>query len=92
MEFEVLNNTERQEFEVNIEGETAVLEYRFHQGNIWLMHTEVPKTLEGRGVASALAHYALEWAKENDMKAKVFCPFVAIYLKRHPEYNQYVVQ
>ncbi len=48
--------------------------------------------IEGRGVASTLAHFGLEWAKENNMKAKVLCPFVATYLKRHPEYNQYVTQ
>lgn len=92
MEYKVLNNAERKEFEIQLDDETAVLQYRFHDGKIWLMHTEVPKKLEGRGLASALAHYGLEWAKENNMKAKVLCPFVAIYLKRHPEYNDYVVQ
>jgi len=56
------------------------------------MHTEVPLKLEGKGIASALAHYSLEWAKENNIKAKVLCPFVAIYLKRHPEYNEIVIQ
>jgi len=88
----VFNNSERKQFEIKVNGETAVLQYRFHGGQIWLMHTEVPKNLEGRGIASSLAHYGLEWAKKNNMKAKVLCPFVAIYLKRHPEYNEYVVK
>lgn len=92
MDIPVSNNTDRKQFEVTQDGETAFLQYRFHDGNIWLMHTEVPKKLEGGGIASALAHYGLEWAKENKMKAKVLCPFVAIYLKRHPEYNEYVVK
>ncbi len=92
MDFQVINNVERKEFEVHEDGETAILQYRFHEGLIWLMHTEVPKKLEGKGIASVLAHFALEWAKENNMKAKVLCPFVAVYSKRHPEYNQYVVQ
>jgi uncharacterized protein len=92
MDISISNNTDRKQFEVIQDGETAVLQYRFHDGNIWLMHTEVPKTLEGRGIASALAHYGLEWAKEHNMRAKVLCPFVAIYLKRHPEYNEYVVK
>jgi hypothetical protein len=87
MDIPVSNNIERKQFEVHQDGETAVLQYRFHDGHIWLMHTEVPKKLEGRGIA-----YGLEWAKENNMKAKVLCPFVAIYLKRHPEYNEYVVK
>jgi predicted GNAT family acetyltransferase len=92
MDNPVSNNTEQQQFEVHADGEKAVLQYRFHEGLIWLMHTEVPKKLEGRGIASSLAKYGLEWAKENSIKAKVLCPFVSIYLKRHPEYNTIVVK
>jgi predicted GNAT family acetyltransferase len=92
MDIPVFNNSERKQFEIKVDGETAELQYRFHEGQIWLMHTEVPKNLEGKGIASTLAHYGLEWAKENNMKAKVLCPLVAIYLKRHPEYNEYVVK
>ena len=92
MDSQVFNNAERKQFELTQDGETAILQYRFHDGHIWLMHTEVPKKLEGKGIASALAHFGLEWAKENNMKAKVLCPFVAIYLKRHPEYGEFVVK
>ncbi|HSZ32184.1 MAG TPA: GNAT family N-acetyltransferase [Puia sp.] len=92
MEIQVSNNLKQSQFEVLEEGEIAVLQYRIHEGVIWLMHTEVPKNLEGRGIAAALAHFSLEWAKENHIKAKVLCPFVAVYLKRHPEYNEYIVK
>ncbi len=92
MDISVSNNSKQQQFEVHANDETAVLQYRFHDDMIWLMHTEVPKNLEGKGIASALAHFGLEWAKENHKKVKVICPFVAIYLKRHPEYNPIVVK
>jgi hypothetical protein len=36
----ITNNTKQQQFEVHEDGETAVLQYRFHEGAIWLMHTE----------------------------------------------------
>ena len=92
MSFAVSNNTEQMQFEVKADGETAVLQYRFQEGIIWLMHTEVPMKLEGKGIASDLARYGLEWARENHMKAKVLCPFVAVFLKRHPEYQDVVVK
>ena len=91
MSTQVVNNTKQLQFEVHEEGEIAVLQYRFHDGAIWLMHTEVPSKLEGKGIASTLARYGLDWARENNMKAKVICPFVAIFLKRHPEYLDIVV-
>jgi uncharacterized protein len=87
MEFSVYNNEHNKQFEIKSDGETAVLQYRFFQDQIWLMHTAVPEKLEGKGIASALAKYGLEWARENNKKVKVLCPFVAIYLKRHPEYD-----
>jgi uncharacterized protein len=92
MELPVINNTNQQQFEVHADGELAVLQYRFHDKLLWLMHTDVPEKLEGKGIASTLAHTALEWAKENQIKVKVVCPFVAVYLKRHPEYNVIVQQ
>ena len=92
MDTPVTDNKEQQQFEVHEDGETALLQYRFHEGTIWLMHTEVPKKLEGKGIASTLARFALEWAKENHIPVKVLCPFVAIFLKRHPEYNAIVVK
>jgi predicted GNAT family acetyltransferase len=91
VEIPVINNKEQMQFEVHTDGETAVLQYRFHDDKIWLMHTEVPAKLEGKGIASVLAHFGLEWAKENNKKVKVICPFVALYLKRHPEYKEIVV-
>ena len=83
MDLNVTNNLNQQQFEVHANGELAVLQ-------LWLMHTDVPKTLEGHGVGSLLAHTALEWAKATNIKVKVICPFVAVYLKRHPEYNDIV--
>jgi uncharacterized protein len=90
MELPVTNNMNQQQFEVRADGELAILQYRFHDKLLWLMHTEVPKKLEGHGIAALLAHTAMEWAKATNIKVKVICPFVAIYLKRHPEYNDIV--
>lgn len=86
----IFNNKERQQFQVVIDGELASLEYRLNEGKIVLMHTEVPESLGGRGIGSALAEYALNYARSNHLPVKVYCPFVAAYLKRHPEYQDIV--
>ena len=88
----IINNEQRQQFQLEIEGELASLEYRLHDGQIVLMHTEVPAALGGRGIGTALAEYALKHAKAHDLPVKVYCPFVAAYLKRHPEYQDIVVK
>jgi len=83
----ITNNETQQQFQISLDEELATLQYRFYKHDIALMHTEVPEKLSGRGLASALAKYGLEWAKEHNKKVMVYCPFVASYLKKHPEYN-----
>jgi predicted GNAT family acetyltransferase len=87
----IFNNTERQQFQVLTDGEVASLEYRIHEGRIALMHTEVPEKIGGHGIGSALAEYAFKYARANHLPVKVYCPFVQAYLKRHPEYQDMVV-
>lgn len=83
----ILNNEKEQQFQVRMEGEMAFLEYRFYNGDIALMHTEVPAKLGGRGIANALAEYALNYARGHKLPVRVYCPFVTGYLKKHPEYE-----
>ncbi len=82
----VTNNEKNQRFEIVVSGEVAFLEYRFYKGDLALMHTTVPKKQEGKGIASSLAKFALEYAKEMQLKIMVYCPFVGKFLKKHPEY------
>jgi len=89
--YTITNNTANKRFEVLLDDNYAFLEYRLHDGNIALMHTEVPDALGGKGIASALAVYAFNFAKENNLPVIVYCPFVATFLKRHPEYQSQVI-
>jgi uncharacterized protein len=89
-EYIVTNNEQEQRLEIREQDELGYLEYRYRNDDIALMHTFVPNVLEGKGVASSLAHDALEWAREKGKRVMVYCPFVAAYLKRHPEYNDIV--
>ncbi len=88
----IFNNEQQQQFQVRLEGELASLEYRLHEGKIVLMHTEVPVTLGGRGIGSALVGFAFNYARENHLSVKVYCPFVAAYVKRHPEYQELIAK
>ena len=89
--FKITNNEKEQQFEIRLEGEKGVLQYRLHDGQIVLMHTEVPDALGGRGIASALAEYAFGYARTHHLPVKVYCPFVLAWLKRHPEQMDIVV-
>ncbi len=82
---EIINNETNLQFEYREGGEIARLEYRFYKKDIALMHTVVPDSMKGKGVASALAEQAFAFAKAKNKKVMVYCPFVAKYVQKHPE-------
>jgi len=83
----VQNNTERRRFEVKIDGKTAVAEYIKTSQKLFLTHTEVPKGMEGQGIASHLAKAAFQFARDNELRIMPLCPYMAGYMKRHPEWQ-----
>jgi predicted GNAT family acetyltransferase len=87
----ILDNQQNQQFQIFLEDEMAYLEYRIKEGDLYLMHTEVPDKLGGKGIASALAAHAFNYARANHMKIKAYCPFVVSWLKKHPEQNDIVI-
>jgi predicted GNAT family acetyltransferase len=81
----VINNPEAGRFEVQLNGQTAVLDYSISNKSIYYTHTTVPSALEGRGIGSALAKAGMEFARENGYKVVPICSFIRTYMDRHPE-------
>jgi predicted GNAT family acetyltransferase len=88
MEVKISENKEKKRFEAMVDGATAVIEYIRAEDKMYLTHTEVPKQLEGKGVASAMAKQVLEQIKVEGLQLVPLCPFIAAYLKRHPEWKE----
>jgi predicted GNAT family acetyltransferase len=65
--------------------------YHLRDGVVTFMHTEVDPEFEGQGLGSALARGALDDARARGLQVKALCPFIASFLKRHPEYQDIVV-
>jgi len=87
----VVNNTAFNRFELEKNGELAVLEYSIPKEDVLLLsHTEVPESMSGQGVGSALAKQSLEMIKSAGWKMIPVCPFIISYIKRHPEYQELV--
>jgi predicted GNAT family acetyltransferase len=82
----VHDNSERHRFELDADGHVAFSNYKRADGVLTILHTEVPKELEGRGIGSALVRGLLEIARAQGLKVNAVCPFVKAYLDRHPEY------
>lgn len=86
----VRHNPELNRYELTVEGKTAVADYRLQGDRVAMAHVGVPKELENRGIGSALVKFALEDIRARGLKVVPVCPFVAAYIKRHPEWADLV--
>jgi hypothetical protein len=82
----VRDNTELHRFELDADGHVAFSNYSRANGILTIMHTEVPKALEGRGIGSTLIRGVLDAARREGLKVNPACPFAKAYIDRHPEY------
>jgi predicted GNAT family acetyltransferase len=88
----ITQNTLKRRFEVDVGARTAFLNYRVENGVLTLTHTEVPEAINGRGIGTALAKFALDYARREELLVVPKCSFVAGYMASHPEYGDLVVR
>jgi uncharacterized protein len=91
-EARVVNNPDGLQYELWL-GQTRVgfLAYRRESGAVVLVHTDVDPAFEGDGLGSRLVAGALADLRSRGLKLVPLCPFVAGYLRRHPEDRDLVV-
>lgn len=92
MEQKISVNEADSEFELQLPEGLALIAYEMDGNTMSILHTEVPEEVEGQGVASQLAKFALDYARKEQLKVKVYCSFVKVFLRRHPEYQDLIVQ
>ena len=83
----VRDNTVLSRFELDVEGAVAFANYCRAPGTVIITHTETPRALRGRGIASELVQGALELIRAEGSKVVAGCGFVVDYLRRHPEFS-----
>ncbi len=92
MDIAVVDNPGSHRFEIRVDGQVAgFARYRLAPGRIVFIHTEIDPVYEGKGLGSKLAAGALDAARERSLGIEPQCPFIAAYVKRHPEYESLVV-
>ena len=92
MDYNLIDNAEAKQYEYHIDGVIAKIEYIKAKNKIYLTHTEVPKELEGKGVASSVVNGAVSEVEQKGLTLVPMCPFVAAYIKRHPEWKKLVLK
>lgn len=83
----VHHEPDRRRFVIRQDGLEATADYELDGDTLILTHTLVPEAQRGRGVADELARAAFAYARGQHLGVLPRCPFMASWLRRHPEYQ-----
>lgn len=87
----VVDNPTLNRFELKLaEDEYAAAYYQLEDGQLVIVHTEVPFRFSGQGIASQLARAVLEQIRNRGLKIVPQCQFFSAYLAKHPEYSDLI--
>jgi len=92
VDFEIKHDVEQNRFVSYVEDYEAVVEYTLKGNVIDLYRTFTPPELRGKGVAGKIVKYALERAKNNNLKVIPTCSYVRVYIERHENYKELLAQ
>lgn len=92
-EYILIDNEDKHQYEFRIDDKIAKMEYvKSASGEIYLIHTEVPAGLGGRGVGSQLAEKVLTDIERQELRLVPLCPFVAGFIHKFPEWRRVVMR
>jgi uncharacterized protein len=87
----ISDNGDASLYEIHVDGELAgVAQYRRREDEIIFTHAEIAPAFEGRGLGGRLAKFALDDVRSRGLPVVPDCPFIAAYIKSHPEYADIV--
>ena len=89
----VVENPQEHRFELALEGDDiAAADYRLDEnGDLVLIHTEVPYEYSGRGIGTRLATGTFDLIRASGRKAVLRCSFMQRFYATHPQYSDIVV-
>lgn len=84
----VTRNEAASRFEIRVDGEVVgVADFTDDEGVREFFHTEIDPSRQGGGLAGRLVGHALKETRAAGLLISPVCPYVAAYVRRHPEYE-----
>jgi predicted GNAT family acetyltransferase len=90
-ELAIVDEPERSRYELRVGASLAgFTDYHLQPGLLTLLHTQLDRGFEGRGLGSRFAAGVLDDVRRRGLRVHPVCPFVRAFIRRHPEYADLV--
>ncbi|XP_037517739.1 protein NATD1 [Rhipicephalus sanguineus] len=92
--FVVEHDSKKREFFIKLGKDKAVLQYEvIDPKTLDLVHTEVPESLRGKGIAKHLAKAAFDYLVSEDLQARLSCTYLVKYWNetKNPQHTEHIL-
>ena len=86
----IRDNTERNRYELEIDGQIVFANYRRDGATLSILHVEAPPPLRGTGAAGRLMEGIVARARAEGLKIVPICGYASAWLRRHKEHRDLV--
>ncbi len=87
---QLIHDIDSQQFVLDINGENAKVEYTLRDGNMFLVHSEVPYNLRGQGIGKVLVEKSFEKLTKEGFQAVAVCTFIKAIAKRSEKWQSII--
>lgn len=87
---EIVHDKEGKKFILDINGEQAKVDYVVKNDMLYLVHSEVPYALRGKGIGKVLVEKAFEKLTEEGYKAVAICSYIKTVATRSEKWKQII--
>jgi hypothetical protein len=81
----MIDNREKNRFELTENGLTVFADYRHHDDRYILTHVEAEPAMRGTGAAARLMEQIVAQARADKLQIVPRCAYAIVWFKRHPE-------
>jgi len=83
----LVHDKENQRFTLDINGEIAKVEYELKNGKMYLVHSEVPYNLRGKGIGKVLVEKTFEKLAEENYSVVAICSYIKAIKNRSEHWS-----
>jgi predicted GNAT family acetyltransferase len=69
------------------ENPSAQIVFEIRENILTILSTEVSASFQGQGIGQLLVAYAVDYARNNQLKIIPVCPYAIKQFEKHPEYS-----
>lgn len=87
---EVVHDKKNHRFSLTLNNDIAQVEYEIKDNKLFLVHSEVPKSMRGKGIGKILVEQTFEKLTEEGYKAVAVCGYVKSVARRSEKWNSII--